>query len=38
MLKQGTTGIADAATLLAGQKQARELNPDTRGLTGKTIK
>jgi len=37
-LKLHTTGIADAATLMAAQKQARELNPDEGVLTGKTIK
>ncbi len=32
-----TTGIADAQTLLAAQKPARELKPDEGVLTGKTI-
>jgi eukaryotic-like serine/threonine-protein kinase len=37
-LKLHTTGIVDAATLVAAQKPARELNPDDGVLTGKTIK
>ena len=37
-LKLHTTGIADAATLMAAQKQARELKPDEGVLTGTTIK
>jgi serine/threonine protein kinase len=37
-LKLHTTGIADAATLMAAQKQARELKPDEGVLTGMTIK
>jgi hypothetical protein len=37
-LKLFTTGIADAATLVAAQKPARELNPDDGVRTGKTIK
>jgi serine/threonine protein kinase len=36
-LKLHTTGIADAATLLAAQKGARELKPDEGVLTGRTI-
>ncbi len=32
-----TTGIADAQTLLAAQKPARELKPDEGVLTGKTL-
>jgi serine/threonine protein kinase len=36
--KLHTSGIADAATLLAAQKGARELTPDEGVLTGKTIK
>lgn len=35
--KLHTTGIADAATLLASQKRARELTRDDGVLTGKTI-
>jgi serine/threonine-protein kinase len=37
-LKLHTTGIADAATLQAAQKPARELKPDEAVLTGKSIK
>lgn len=36
-LKLHTTGIADAHTLQAAQKPARELRPDEGVLTGKTI-
>jgi serine/threonine-protein kinase len=32
-----TSGIADASTLMAAQKQARELKPDEEVLTGQTI-
>lgn len=37
-LKLFTSGISDAATLMAAQKEARELKPDEGALTGKTIK
>ena len=37
-LKLHTTGIPDAATVMAAQKEARELKPDEGVLTGKTIK
>jgi serine/threonine protein kinase len=37
-LKLHTTGIADARTIQAAQKPARELKPDEGVLTGKTIK
>jgi serine/threonine protein kinase len=36
-LKLHTTGIADAQTLIAAQKPARELTPDEGVLTGETI-
>ncbi len=36
-LKLYTTGIADAQTVLAAQKPARELKPDEGVLTGKTL-